>query len=75
MLCWESITGPTRPAALPALRGAIAATYDNLAAEDVLCFAGAEEPVPRRARARRLSAGSRLLVRVAGKAPVTRDGR
>ncbi len=29
----------------PQLRAAIAATYDNLSADDVLCFAGAEEGI------------------------------
>jgi aspartate/methionine/tyrosine aminotransferase len=41
---WESLhLGYTQTYGLPALREAIAATYDGLAAEDILCFAGAEE--------------------------------
>lgn len=35
----------TEPYGAPDLRAAIAATYDHLRAEDVLCFAGAEEGV------------------------------
>jgi aspartate/methionine/tyrosine aminotransferase len=35
--------GYTQTFGAPALRAAIAATYDSLAAADVLCFAGAEE--------------------------------
>ena len=41
---WETLSlGYTEPRGLPALREAIAATYDHLEAADVLCFAGAEE--------------------------------
>jgi aspartate/methionine/tyrosine aminotransferase len=41
---WESLhLGYTETWGLPALREAIAAGYDHVAAEDVLCFAGAEE--------------------------------
>jgi len=41
---WESLhLGYTETWGLPALREAIAVTYDHVAAEDVLCFAGAEE--------------------------------
>jgi aspartate/methionine/tyrosine aminotransferase len=43
---WESLhLGYTETHGLPALREAIAATYDGLAAGDVLCFAGAEEAI------------------------------
>jgi aspartate/methionine/tyrosine aminotransferase len=43
---WESLTlGYTETYGLPALREAIAATYDTLSAEDILCFAGAEEAI------------------------------
>ncbi len=43
---WESLhLGYTETYGLPALRAAIAVTYDTLAAEDVLCFAGAEEAI------------------------------
>jgi aspartate/methionine/tyrosine aminotransferase len=43
---WESLhLGYTETYGLPALREAIAATYDEVAAEDVLCFAGAEEAI------------------------------
>jgi len=41
---WEALTlGYTETYGLPALRAEIAATYDRLEAEDVICFAGAEE--------------------------------
>ena len=41
---WDTLhLGYTETHGLPALREAIASTYDNLAAEDILCFAGAEE--------------------------------
>ncbi len=41
---WESLhLGYTETYGLPALREAIASTYESLAAEDILCFAGAEE--------------------------------
>ena len=41
---WESLQfGYTEPHGLPALREAIAATYDHVSAEEILCFAGAEE--------------------------------
>ncbi|MGX7681969.1 aminotransferase class I/II-fold pyridoxal phosphate-dependent enzyme [Jatrophihabitans sp. DSM 45814] len=41
---WETLDlGYTETYGLLALREAIAATYDGLSAEDVLCFAGAEE--------------------------------
>jgi aspartate/methionine/tyrosine aminotransferase len=41
---WESLhLGYGETFGLPALREAVADTYDTLAAEDVLCFAGAEE--------------------------------
>ncbi|WAL68345.1 pyridoxal phosphate-dependent aminotransferase [Amycolatopsis cynarae] len=41
---WESLhLGYTETYGLPALREAIAATYDGLEAADILCFAGAEE--------------------------------
>jgi aspartate/methionine/tyrosine aminotransferase len=43
---WESLTlGYTETYGLPALREAIADTYDTVSAEDVLCFAGAEEAI------------------------------
>jgi aspartate/methionine/tyrosine aminotransferase len=43
---WESLhLGYTETFGLPALREAIAGTYENVAAEDVLCFAGAEEAI------------------------------
>jgi aspartate/methionine/tyrosine aminotransferase len=43
---WDSLQlSYTETYGLPALREAIAATYDGLAAEDVLCFAGAEEAI------------------------------
>jgi aspartate/methionine/tyrosine aminotransferase len=43
---WESLTlGYTETRGLPALREEIAATYDNVEPEDVLCFAGAEEAI------------------------------
>ena len=43
---WESLAlGYTETRGLPALREAIASTYDNLSADDVLCFAGAEEGI------------------------------
>ena len=41
---WESVTlGYTETYGAPALRAAIAATYEGLSAADILCFAGAEE--------------------------------
>jgi len=41
---WESLQlGYTQTHGLPALREAIAATYDNVSADEILCFAGAEE--------------------------------
>ncbi|HEU5417462.1 MAG TPA: pyridoxal phosphate-dependent aminotransferase [Streptosporangiaceae bacterium] len=41
---WDSLTlGYTESRGLPALREAIAATYEQLTADDVLCCAGAEE--------------------------------
>lgn len=41
---WESLTlGYTESRGLPELRAEIAATYDRLTADDVLCFAGAQE--------------------------------
>lgn len=41
---WESVTlGYTETYGAPALRVAIAATYQGLSAADILCFAGAEE--------------------------------
>lgn len=41
---WEGVTlGYTETYGAPALRAAIAATYDGLSAADILCFAGAEE--------------------------------
>jgi aspartate/methionine/tyrosine aminotransferase len=43
---WESLRlGYTETYGLPALREAIAGTYDQLSAEDVICFAGAEEAI------------------------------
>jgi aspartate/methionine/tyrosine aminotransferase len=43
---WESLAlGYTETRGLPALREEIAATYTNAAADDVLCFAGAEEAI------------------------------
>ncbi|HTF45960.1 MAG TPA: aminotransferase class I/II-fold pyridoxal phosphate-dependent enzyme [Pseudonocardia sp.] len=43
---WESLTlGYTETYGLPALREAIASTYDQVSAADVLCFAGAEEGI------------------------------
>jgi aspartate/methionine/tyrosine aminotransferase len=43
---WESLDlGYTETYGLPALREAVAATYNNVAADDVLCFAGAEEAI------------------------------
>jgi aspartate/methionine/tyrosine aminotransferase len=43
---WEALQlGYTETCGLRALREAIAATYDGLAAEDILCFAGAEEAI------------------------------
>lgn len=41
---WESLQlGYTETHGLPALRESIAATYDNVSADEILCFAGAEE--------------------------------
>lgn len=41
---WDNITlGYTETYGAPALRAAIAATYEGLTAADILCFAGAEE--------------------------------
>ncbi|HEV7305757.1 pyridoxal phosphate-dependent aminotransferase [Ensifer sp.] len=41
---WEGVTlGYTETYGAPALRAAIAATYERLTAADILCFAGAEE--------------------------------
>jgi hypothetical protein len=41
---WDNLTlGYTETWGSPALRRAVAATYAGLAAEDILCFAGAEE--------------------------------
>jgi len=41
---WESLQlGYTETHGLPALREAIAGTYDHVSAEEILCFAGAEE--------------------------------
>lgn len=41
---WESLQlGYTQSRGLPALRAEIAATYERLTEDDVLCFAGAEE--------------------------------
>jgi aspartate/methionine/tyrosine aminotransferase len=43
---WEGLhLGYTETWGLPALREAIAATYDRVAAEDVVCFAGASEAI------------------------------
>jgi aspartate/methionine/tyrosine aminotransferase len=43
---WESLhLGYTETFGLPALREAIAGTYEHVAAQDVLCFAGAEEAI------------------------------
>jgi aspartate/methionine/tyrosine aminotransferase len=43
---WESLDlGYTQTYGLPALRAAIASTYRTVAAEDVLCFAGASEAI------------------------------
>jgi aspartate/methionine/tyrosine aminotransferase len=43
---WESLDlGYTETRGLPALREEIAATYDGLTADDVMCFAGAEEGI------------------------------
>ncbi len=43
---WESLAlGYTETRGLPALREEIAATYANASADDVLCFAGAEEAI------------------------------
>jgi len=43
---WESLhLGYTETFGLPALREAIAGTYDEVAAADVLCFTGAEEGI------------------------------
>lgn len=43
---WEALDlGYTQTYGLPALREAIADTYDGLAAEDILCFAGASEAI------------------------------
>src|SRR5260221_4026774 len=43
---WESLhLGYTETYGLPALREAIAGGYQHAAAEDVLCFAGAEEAI------------------------------
>jgi aspartate/methionine/tyrosine aminotransferase len=43
---WESLhLGYTQTYGLPALREAIAATYSRVAAQDVLCFTGAEEAI------------------------------
>ncbi|AHK44654.1 MULTISPECIES: pyridoxal phosphate-dependent aminotransferase [Ensifer] len=41
---WDKLTlGYTETYGAPALRAAIASTYQGLSAEDILCFAGAEE--------------------------------
>jgi len=41
---WDSLQlGYTQTHGLPALREAIAGTYDHVSAEEILCFAGAEE--------------------------------
>jgi aspartate/methionine/tyrosine aminotransferase len=41
---WESLSlGYTHSRGLPALRAEIAATYEQLSEDDILCFAGAEE--------------------------------
>ncbi|MFK4083404.1 aminotransferase class I/II-fold pyridoxal phosphate-dependent enzyme [Kribbella sp. NPDC020789] len=43
---WESLAlGYTETRGLPALREAIAATYQQAEADDILCFAGAEEGI------------------------------
>ncbi|MEU4196743.1 aminotransferase class I/II-fold pyridoxal phosphate-dependent enzyme [Kribbella sp. NPDC026611] len=43
---WESLTlGYTETRGLPALREAIASTYQNAEPDDILCFAGAEEAI------------------------------
>ena len=43
---WESLhLGYTETRGLPALRQEIAGTYDHVAPEDVICFAGAEEAI------------------------------
>lgn len=43
---WETLElGYTETWGLPALREEIARTYDNLGPEDVVCFAGASEPL------------------------------
>jgi len=43
---WGTLAlGYTETRGLPALREEIAATYDHIAPEDVLCFAGAEEAI------------------------------
>jgi aspartate/methionine/tyrosine aminotransferase len=43
---WESLSlGYTETRGLPALREEIAATYEHPSADDVLCFAGAEEAI------------------------------
>ncbi|MET9270191.1 pyridoxal phosphate-dependent aminotransferase [Kribbella sp. NPDC003557] len=43
---WESLSlGYTETRGLPALREAIAATYDQAEPDDILCFAGAEEAI------------------------------
>jgi len=43
---WESLNlGYTETYGLPVLREAIASTYDRVAPEDVLCFAGASEAI------------------------------
>ncbi|WP_405063199.1 aminotransferase class I/II-fold pyridoxal phosphate-dependent enzyme [Kribbella sp. NBC_01505] len=43
---WESLAlGYTETRGLPALREAIAATYEQVQPDDVLCFAGAEEGI------------------------------
>ncbi|MEU8226002.1 aminotransferase class I/II-fold pyridoxal phosphate-dependent enzyme [Kribbella sp. NPDC048915] len=43
---WESLAlGYTETRGLPALREAIASTYDEAEADDILCFAGAEEAI------------------------------
>lgn len=43
-VAWDSVTlGYTETYGAPALRAAIAATYEGLSAADILCFAGAEE--------------------------------
>jgi aspartate/methionine/tyrosine aminotransferase len=43
---WEGLDlGYTRTWGLPVLREAIAATYDRVAAEDVVCFTGASEAI------------------------------